>query len=385
MRSTYLTALIIAALVIAWLVSGQLSEDPPSPADTIAEQNRNVALLGEEKPPVAVRVATSYSQVQARELKIRGETHSRRQVEVKAQIGGTVVERVVERGDRVAQGDRLCRISAEDRLVAMEEAKQALAQAKIEYEGSQRLAKEGLQSQTLIAQSRARLAAAEANYKRSQLDVERLNIRAPFDGLIESVPLELGDLVTPGVTCATLVALDPMLLAGRISELEISGVSVGQTGKARLSSGEIVEGTVSFIGKVADPATRTYAIELETENSDYRIASGLTAEITIPVRQIQAHKISPALLTLDDVGNIGVRTMNSENEVEFYLVDIVRQDENGLWVSGLPQVTTLITVGQELVVAGEVVEPTFEDLETAQPGAAVTDPVQAAAAEVKSS
>lgn len=385
MRSTYFTALIVAAIVIAWLVSGQLSEDAPAPPATIAEQNRTVALQAEEKPPVAVRVATSYAQIQAREIKIRGETLSRRLVEVKSQIAGTVIERVADRGDRVEAGDPLCKISEEDRLVALEDSKQALAQARIEFEGSQRLAKEGLQSQTLIAQARARLASAEASFKRSQLDVERLSIRAPFSGIIEQVPLELGDLVSPGVTCATLVALDPMLLTGRVSELEVSRLSLGAIGKARLSTGEIVAGTVSFIGKVADAATRTYAVELEIENEDYRIASGLTAEVAIPVQEILAHRVSPALLSLDDEGNIGVRTINDENEVEFYLVNIVRQDQDGLWISGLPEVTTLITVGQELVVAGEVVVPTYESLETAQPNDARIEPPATVAVEVKSS
>ena len=76
------------------------------------------------------------------------------------------------------------------------------------------MAKEGLQSETLIAQARARLASSEAKFKRSQLNVERLDIRAPFDGIVEDAPLELGDLVSPGVTCADWL-LDPMLLVGR--------------------------------------------------------------------------------------------------------------------------------------------------------------------------
>jgi multidrug efflux system membrane fusion protein len=368
MRSTYITAFFIGVLVVVWLASGQFGEEPPRPPASVAEQNRNAALLAEEKPPVAVRVATSYGQQQARLLKVRGETQSKRLVDIKSQISGTIEARVVERGGRVSAGDTLCKISDEDRSASLEESKQALAQAKIEFQGSQRLAKEGLQSETLIAQARARLASSEAKFKRSQLNVERLDIRAPFDGIVEDAPLELGDLVSPGVTCARLVALDPMLLVGRVAEREVSRIRVGQVGMATLSSGERVEGTVSFVGKVADEATRTYGIEVEIDNSDYRIASGLTAEIILPVQQTTAHKITPALLTLDDGGNVGVRTMNSNNEVEFYLVEIVREEENGVWISGLPEVTTLITVGQELVIAGETVAPTFESPETATGG-----------------
>lgn len=384
MRSTYVTAFAIGVIVLLWLGSGQLREQPPAPPVSIAEQNRIAALRAEEKPALAVRVATIYGSGQSRLITVRGETQSKRTVFVKAQIHGTLKARLVERGDRVSAGDALCQISEEDRVVAVAESKGALDLAKIEYEGSQRLALQGLQSQTLIAQSKARLAKAEADLKRSQLDLGRLQIRAPFDGLIEDVGLELGDFVTSGSTCVTLVALDPMLLVGRISERDINKLEEDQIGRAELSSGEVVEGRVSFIGKVADVATRTYAIELEIDNSDFIIASGLTAQIVIPVQNLMAHKISPALLSLDDEGNIGVSIVASDQRVEFYLVDIIRDAKDGIWVTGLPEVSTIITVGHELVVAGEIVEPTFETLETAQPGNMTKD-AENAILDVKSS
>ena len=382
MRSTYITAVIIGVLFILWLASGQLRDEPPPPPASIAEQNRNAALRAEEKPQIGVRVATIYGSEQSRLLTVRGETRSKRSVLVKAQISGTLAERLVERGDRVAAGDVLCRISEEDRPVAVLEAEGAYQQAKIEFEGSQRLAKGGYQSETLIAQSKAQLARAAADLKRSQLNLGRLEVKAPFSGLIEDVGLELGDFVTSGSTCATLVALDPMLLSGRVSEREVSRVQINQIGQARLSSGELVNGRVSFVGKVADRETRTYAVELEIDNADFSIESGLTAEITIPVQRLLAHKVSPALLSLDDAGNIGIRTITGDDEVEFYLVEILRDAGDVVWVTGLPEVATIITVGQELVVVGEIVEPTFETLETAQPGSAASTDI---AEEVKSS
>jgi multidrug efflux system membrane fusion protein len=384
MRSTYITAVVIGVVVLLWLGSGQLREKPPAPPVSIAEQNRIAALRAEEKPALAVRVATIYGSEQSRLITVRGETQSKRTVAVKAQIDGTLKARLVERGDRVSVGDVLCQISEEDRAVAVAESEGALNQAKIEYQGSQRLALEGLQSQTLIAQAKARLAKAEADLKRSQLDLGRLQVRAPFDGLIEDVGLELGDFVALGSTCVTLVALDPMLLVGRISERNINKLEQGQLGRAELSSGAVVEGRVSFIGKVADAATRTYAIELEIDNSDFSIESGLTAQIVIPVQHLMAHKISPALLSLDDEGNIGVSTVASDRSVAFYLVEIIRDAEDGIWVTGLPEVSTIITVGHELVVAGEIVAPTFEALEAAQPSNIAQD-AEEATFEAKSS
>jgi multidrug efflux system membrane fusion protein len=73
-----------------------------------------------------------------------------------------------------------------------------------------------------------------------------------------------------------------------------------------------------------------------------------------------AQKVSPALFALDDAGNVGVRIVNDDRRVEYHPVQIVRDDVDGVWVTGLPEVTTLITVGQELVIPGQEVELSLE-------------------------
>ena len=77
------------------------------------------------------------------------------------------------------------------------------------------------------------------------------------------------------------------------------------------------------------------------------------------MEQTFAHQISPALLTLDDRGEIGVRVVDEEAIVRFYNVSIVAEDRDGVWVSGMPYKTDIITVGQEIVVAGERVTASY--------------------------
>lgn len=362
MRATYITACAIGALIIIWLATGQLRDEPEPPAASIAEKNRRVAAMQEEKPPTRVRVVTIHASDQARLLSVRGRTQNKRTVNVPSQIEGLLINRPVERGDRVAEGDLLCQVSDEDRIAILEEARAAQAQARIEYEGSQKLAKQGLQSDTVIAQTKARLAAAKSQVNQAELDIARLKIRAPFDGIIEDVLLEVGQYVVPGSTCATLADLDPMLLVGNVSENELSYLKVGQPATASLPNGLEVSGTVSFIAKTSMQATRTYALEIHVENEDYAIPSGVTSRITIPVETLRVQKISPALLVLDDEGRTGVRTVNANNVVQFNEVKVVRDELDGIWVSGLPEVSRIIVVGQQLVIAGETVDPTHSPL-----------------------
>ncbi|MBT4162182.1 MAG: efflux RND transporter periplasmic adaptor subunit [Gammaproteobacteria bacterium] len=362
MRATYITACIIGALVILWLLSGQLGEAPEPPAQNIAEQNRRVELMAEERALTRVQVATIHASERSRVVSVRGRTRNKRSVVVMSQIDGLVVERPVERGDAVKKGQLLCEISIEDRNAALAEATAAVNQAQIEYNGSQRLSREGLQSETAIAQAKARLESAKARFERSQLDKARLNITAPFDGFVEEVQLEEGQYVVPGSACVTLVDLDPMLLTGQVSENELPMLRIGLNANARLASGQLVSGELSFVARTADEATRTYSIEIHLANTNAAIPSGVTAQIEIPVASVRAQKISPALLVLDDSGQMGVRTVDGDNSVEFSPVRIVSDEIDGIWVEGLSEVTRVITVGQQLVVAGEKVDPTHDEL-----------------------
>ena len=360
MRATYITALAIAIAILTWLISGQLggAEDVVHP--TLAEQNRQAQAQAQDRLPTRVRARVINASPQIQHVVLRGKTASKRTVQVRAETTGRIIERPVERGTQVAEGDLLCQISLEDRYVGLTEARESLNQAKIEYQGSIKLKERGFQSETAIAQAKARLASAEAQLKRRELDIQRTYVRAPFAGFVEDVHQEVGDYVTPGAACVTVVDLDPMLLVGRVAEKDVHLLQLEQPVTGVLNDGSLVTGPVSFIGQQSDPATRTYAVEIQIPNAEYTLRSGITTEIRIPVAEVMAQKITPALFALDDAGQIGVRTVNADGRVEFHHVKIVRDDVDGVWVAGLPEITTIITVGQELVVPGEIVDVDFE-------------------------
>ena len=160
-----------------------------------------------------------------------------------------------------------------------------------------------------------------------------------------------------------------MLLVGRVSERVVQSVKPGMAATGIIAGRESVSGPITFVGQQDDPTTLTYAIEIELNNEDGLIRSGLTTEIRIPVAETLAHKVSPALFSLDDRGGYGIKVVNDDNIVEFYTVSVVSEDADGVWVQGMPNAANVITVGQELVVNGERVDPVFvaETLATSAP------------------
>ena len=359
MRSTYLWAVGIAVLLLAWLASGQLNQEPVVFDPSIAERNEQDLNQLNDQTPTRVRVVQSQAQLKTRYASVRGKTQNKRTVQVRTEIQGRVVNRAVERGQSVAANQLLCGLSVDDRQAALVESQQRVNQARIDYDGAKQLRAKGYNSESAIAAAKANLATARAELKRRDLALQKTEIRAPFAGFVEDVHLEIGDYAQPGTACATLVDLNPMLLVGRVSERVVLNIEPGIEAIGELADRSVVRGPITFVGQQDDPATRTYAIEVELNNESGKLRSGMTTQIRIPVEEAFAHKISPALFSLDNEGGYGVRVVNNDDRVEFYSVTIVAEDEDGVWVSGLPNTSNIITVGQELVISGERVDPVF--------------------------
>ena len=89
------------------------------------------------------------------------------------------------------------------------------------------------------------------------------------------------------------------------------------------------------------------------------LRSGLTSTVRISLDEVFAHRVSPALFTLNDQGELGLRLIEKENRVEFRAIKVIEDSDRGVWVTGLPRTVSLITVGQETVLAGQTIDPLY--------------------------
>ena len=211
------------------------------------------------------------------------------------------------------------------------------------------------------AQAQSPRAQVEAAVAAARKEIERLEIRAPFAGLLESDAAELGSLLQPGSLCATIIQLDPIKLVGFVPETEVDKARVGAQAGARLATGREVVGGVTFLSRSADPNTRTFRVEVQVANANLAIRDGQTVEIAIRADGQPAHMIPQSALTLDDAGILGVRTIDADSRAGFTPVSVLRDTVDGIYVAGLPERAVIIVVGQEFVTDGVPVEPTFRE------------------------
>ena len=349
-NKNYRIASIIGLLMIVWMATGLFASDTPSAPEPNDPASKNT------QASIPVRVTSISAQTYPLVVSLNGKTEANRRVDVRAEVSGQIENLPLEKGSVVKAGQVICRIAAEDRELRVSEAQAAVDQAQIEYDGALRLKTGGYQSEAAIATAKSRLETSKANLLRRQLDLEKTAIRAPFAGVVNERPVELGELMRAGDVCATILDLDPLLITAQVSEQEIGNVPVNGEITTRLITGQRLQGKIRYVGRSSDDITRTFRIEAEVPNPQQNLAAGITAEVRVLTREVEAHLIPAALLVLDDEGELGVRVLDSNNIVEQYPVELVGDDAGGVWVTGLPRQTRLITVGHEYVGVGEKVQ-----------------------------
>ncbi len=355
LRRSYLLALVVAAIIGAWILSGQIGSDSAEIASTATEQDTQTV----DMPKVQARIF--HAEPRQTSVVIRGRTEAVRSVQVRAETSSTIAALPVEKGAFVQKGDVICRLALNARAAQMAEAEALMRQRWLELDAARKLAAQGHRSETQAAAAQAAYDAARAQVKQREVELSHTRIVAPFDGVLDARPVEVGDYLQVSQPCATIIDLDPFLVVGQVSETEVNLIREGVVGTATLVTGDTVEGFVRFVGKTADPATRTFRVELEIANEAQILRSGVTAEIFIPATETMAHLIPPSILGLDDAGLIGIRILDESNVVHFRTVELLDDGPEGIWVTGLPTSVKIITVGQNYVLPGQRVEVTYEE------------------------
>ena len=358
-------ALFLSIVVISWMALGQLgSTSEASEAEALElsktessqEENASSDALKTKKSSTkeAIRVEVKRQQVQsiAEKLEVSGHTEPNKTIQLRAELSGKINAISVNEGQMVKKGQLVASLELRDKQIQLQKALALQTERQNAYERTQKLVASKLQSQSSIEQALSLLKSAQAEVASVELELERTKIIAPFTGLINQLDIEVGTFVEANTQIATLIAIDPLVISVNIPQQVYSRVRLGQDANIRVINGEKRKGKVKYLSSLANSDTRSFKAEIEIENKDGSLPAGLSAKATIETEMKKAHFISPALLSLDNEGFLGVKTVNTQELVEFYRINIINSESSGVWVSGLPDSANIITVGQGFVQAG---------------------------------
>ncbi|RWL18478.1 MULTISPECIES: efflux RND transporter periplasmic adaptor subunit [Mesorhizobium] len=374
-----LAAIVVLVGFAAWMVTGEFSSVGSAAADNEPKagevEQPKAADAGKAKPSEAeqpkaplrtVATITPPRRTYARAIRISGLTEADKRAVLATRVAGVIDKLPVKQGQRVKTGDLVLMLAAEEKLSAVSNAKQLLVQRQAELDAALRLAKTGNLPKLQLDTARSNLTSAQALLETAQAELDRNEVKAPFDGVIDRVPVELGSSVMQGGEVATILSLDPVIARGEVSERDLGYLKIGDKANVRLVSGQNVEGTVRYISRDASSATRTFRVEIAIPNPEGTIPAGMTAEIALSAQPTDAVILPRSVVTLGDKGDLGIRAVDKDDKVVFFPIDLVDDTPTGLVLGGIRADARIIVAGQELVKEGEVVKPVEADRATIQ-------------------
>lgn len=351
----YLIAIAITITIVLWMFSGTMKAE-----ETSNEIEKNA-------PPIPkVKVETLYAVGVSDNVELYGRTEPDRTTTLKAELGGQITQVFATRGAFVKKGDVIAKLEVNDLKMQLDRSKALLSQRELEYEGAKSLNEDGYQGRVQVTSAYANLQAVRADITRLEISLENTTIKAPYDGVLNERYVEQGDYVQSGDEVALIADLSPLIVRAHVTENQIQHLMVAQDAQIKLLNRQNVAGKIRYIASVADSNTNTFKIEIAIENADNKIKAGISSEVNIPLTEVAAIKISPALLALDAMGNIGVKTVEND-QVIFTEIDIVKTESDGIWLKGLGEQADVITLGQGFVREGDTVEAVMT-----KPSASVT-------------
>lgn len=345
-KSIWIAALLVIAIV-GWMGSGFI----------FPSENNDPVVARAEPKPVAVAITTSIAETVTQFYQAEGQALPDRDTMMRAETSGDIAEVFVSKGQDVAAGDIIARFDPTSNDADANRAAEELARATREFNNAEVLLERGVSTADRVSQARAALASAAAQVTDVEQAAKALTITAPFAGRVETLELDEGEYVSTGTEVGRLVDITPLTVAIQVPQQSLTRLAVGQPATVRFITGEERPGVVTFVGTSAASETRTFLAEVEVANEDGTIPAGVSAEVVIPTGEATAHFLSPSIVSLNTDGTLGIKTVNAENVVVFFPIQVVRAQIDGIWVTGLPDMVDVITVGQGYVNADETVAP----------------------------
>lgn len=367
-NKSLLISIGLSLLIIIWMAAGILLRDDNGNAGAIS--NTQEGPLHE----LTVEVREQQASDIVSYILTQGTVMPDREVIIRAETAGKINDIVTREGNGVSENSLLAKMNIDDRTIQLARAKAQTAVETHKYNSLKNLGKKGYTAQTRIDEALATLKAAEADEKAIQLDIEHTKIKAPFAGVIGTQSIEKGDYVSIGDELFTIVDNDPLIITAFVPQKDISALKKGGAADVTLATGEHREGIIRFIAPRANQETRSFRVEIAIPNPD-NLPSGTSSTAHFPRESIMAHFVSTALLTLDENGDTGVKTVNEQGLVAFHPIQVVSSTKEGIYVSGLPKKALIIINGQGFVRTGDKVAfvKTTVPLSTANTGEPIQD------------
>ncbi|MCC2955533.1 efflux RND transporter periplasmic adaptor subunit [Massilia sp. IC2-477] len=310
-------------------------------------------------------------------VEFSGDVRARYESRLAFRVGGKIVERKVDVGAIVKDGQVLMRLDPQDLRLAEAQARATLRAAETErdlaqadYKRHQNLRAQNFVSQAVLDAKQAALRAAQANVDAARAGLRGqsnqagyANLASDTDGVVTAVDAEVGQVVSAGAPVVRVARTDEKEVVIGIPEDRVEQLRQASEVSVRLwaNRAEAIPGKIREVAPVADPATRTYTVKVSIPpRPDIRLGMTATVEMATKEASDAATLRVPLSALVQDKGATSVWLVEKGRSgvpaVQLRRVQVAGQSGNDILLSGGVQPgQTVVTAGVHLLKPGQKV------------------------------
>jgi membrane fusion protein (multidrug efflux system) len=311
-------------------------------------------------PPAAVELTTVQPGPIRDRIELVGQLEADESVVLKPETQGVVGAIEFREGEEAKRGDLLIRLRDEEQRARLAESVAALLLAEDDFRRAQSLAKQRTLSPAELDAATSRMNAARARRDLAQVELDRTEIRAPFDGVLGARQVSPGDRVDTDTELVRIDALSRLRLLFTVPEIAVPLAKVGLPLELEVAAfpGRSFTGEVYFVAPSLDAANRRLLLKAFVPNDERTLRPGFFADIRLEMPgRTDAIVVPEAAIAYDAAGPFVWRI--DENDVAAHVpVELGIRSEGRVEVTqGLVPGDRIVSAGTHKVVSGGRVRP----------------------------
>src|SRR5436190_6598460 len=283
--------IIVAAAGGYWFGTQRTAGTAPTATGTVSTAPKS----GGASSAVAVEAVKVAVQPMPQSITAVGSLRSDESITVRPEVAGRISEILFQEGQRVARGATLIRLDPAINKAEVEQGRANLKLAQSKYDRAVDLAKSNFISGQARDEAENNLRVAEAGVQLAEARLAKMEIKAPFAGVIGLRVVSVGDYAKEGSDIVNLESIDPLKVDFRVPEVYLKQIQVGQTLNVALDAmpGKTFDGKVFAVNPLVDAAGRAIVIRAVVRNPDTSLRPGMFARVRLFTRELQDALVIP--------------------------------------------------------------------------------------------
>jgi len=289
--------IIIYSALVAFLVSCGAATDKKAKLEKLKAQQEQLStqitkLEAEINPEgavaeinvVSVKVTPSVECVFNHYIQVQGTVDGDQNIAVSPQMPGIVTAVYVKEGTPVKKGQVMAELDAQVMKQSLEEVKTQLLLATSIFEKQSALWDKKIGSELQYLQAKTSKESLEQRLSTMKEQLELAKIVSPISGTVESVPLRVGQMASPGLPTSTIRVINMSVakISADVAETYATRIHDGNSVLVSLPDlGKDIETKLNFTSRYIDPTNRTFKVECKVSSKDIELRANMIAYIKI--------------------------------------------------------------------------------------------------------